>query len=140
MGIMEHNDKLRILIVGKDPTELKLLRAYLKEQITECDIVTVNNGKEAFRIARDTGVAAILCDARMHGFSGLDLLRNIKIFRYHIPVLLMASYTDIEAAVEAIRLGADDVLEKPVCNKMHLAARAIRSAIIHPADSRERAR
>lgn len=127
----------RILVVATNPEELELLRAYLKKQMAEYDIIAVSNGKEAFRIAIDMDVSAILTDARMHGFSGLDLLRHVKRFRFRVPVLLMASYKDVEVAVQAIKLGANDVLEKPVCNKMYLAARAIRNAITDPAGSRK---
>lgn len=125
----------RILIVATNPEELELLRAYLKKQMADYDIIAVSNGKEAFRIAIDMDISAILTDARMHGFSGLDLLKHVKRFRYRVPVLLMASYNDVEMAVQAIKMGANDVLEKPVCDNMYVAAKAIRSAITDPAGS-----
>jgi len=124
----------RILLVAKDRVELELLRRNIKKQMKDYDVIAVTDIREAFMIARDMDVSAILTDVKMQKHSGLDLLKHIKRFKFSIPVLLMASYADIESVVEAIKLGAEDVIEKPVCEKIHVAVRAIRTAIANPQD------
>lgn len=128
----------RILLVAKDRVELELLRRSMKQRMKDYDIIAVTNIREAFMIARDMDVSAILSDMRIQDDSGLDLLKHIKRFRFSIPVLLMASYSDIESVVEAIKLGAEDVIEKPVCDRIQVAVKAIRTAIAHPDDLRAR--
>jgi two-component system response regulator HydG len=128
----------RILLVAKDQVELELLRRSIKRQMKDYDIIAVTNVREAFMIARDMNISAVLSDVGMCDDSGLDLLKHIKRFRASIPVLLMASYADIEAVVEAIKLGAEDVIERPVCDNINVAVRAIRSAIANPDHMRAR--
>lgn len=55
----------------------------------------------------------VLCDVRMPGMSGLEYLRRLREERSRLPVVLMTGHADIPLAVEAMRLGADDFIEKP---------------------------
>ena len=55
----------------------------------------------------------VLCDIRMPGMSGLEYLRLLRAERRRLPVVLMTGHADIPLAVEAMRLGADDFIEKP---------------------------
>ena len=118
----------QVLFVGKDPVELELLRERFEPQLKGWDIITVSNGKEAIRIVNDQEISAVLSDARMHGFSGIEFLRCLKRVRKRIPVLVMVSSRDIEAAVDAIKLGAHDVLEKPLWNDLNRVVMLIRDA------------
>lgn len=60
--------------------------------------------------------AVILCDVRMPAIDGLSLLNSIQASAPHLPVLLMSGHGDIPMAIEAIKLGAFDFLEKPLNN------------------------
>jgi two-component system response regulator FixJ len=55
----------------------------------------------------------ILSDVRMPGIDGLDLLKRLKSDRTSLPVLIMTGHGDVPLAVEAMKLGAADFLEKP---------------------------
>lgn len=55
----------------------------------------------------------ILTDVRMPGPDGMALLRNLRAAGHALPVVMMTGHGDVPLAVEAMKLGADDFLEKP---------------------------
>ncbi|CAN5468779.1 response regulator FixJ [soil metagenome] len=56
----------------------------------------------------------ILLDLRMPGMSGLELLQNLRSKGNGIPVILMSAHADVPDAVRGMKLGAIDLLQKPV--------------------------
>lgn len=61
------------------------------------------------------GIASgcVVSDIRMPGIDGIELLKRLKAERRTIPVLIMTGHGDVPLAVEAMKLGAVDFLEKP---------------------------
>ncbi|MCG6205089.1 response regulator transcription factor FixJ [Rhodopseudomonas sp. HC1] len=55
----------------------------------------------------------VLSDVRMPGIDGLDLLKRLKAGRSRLPVVIMTGHGDVPLAVEAMKLGAIDFIEKP---------------------------
>jgi len=56
----------------------------------------------------------ILLDIFLGHANGLDILENLKIDGYNIPVIMMTAFSDIKMAVRAIKLGAEDFIVKPL--------------------------
>ncbi len=56
----------------------------------------------------------ILLDLKMPGISGIDLLKRIRIYDSRIPVIIVSGHIDIETTVQAMQIGAMNVLKKPV--------------------------
>lgn len=69
----------------------------------------------------------VITDIRMPDMSGLDLLRRLRSVSCNIPVIVMTGHGDIQLAVEAMKAGALDFLEKPFDDQRVLAA--VRTAI-----------
>jgi len=69
----------------------------------------------------------IITDVRMPEMSGVDLLRQLKDRRVAVPVIVITGHGDIALAVEAMKLGAVDFLEKPFDDDILLAS--VRSAL-----------
>ena len=55
----------------------------------------------------------VVSDVRMPGIDGIELLQRLKASRSSFPVLIMTGHGDVPLAVEAMKLGAVDFLEKP---------------------------
>jgi len=69
----------------------------------------------------------IITDVRMPELSGIDLLRRLRELKLAVPVIVITAHGDIPLAVEAMRLGAMDFLEKPFEDEVLLAS--VRSAL-----------
>jgi two-component system, LuxR family, response regulator FixJ len=69
----------------------------------------------------------IITDVRMPGISGIDLLRRLGEMQIRIPVIVITGHGDVPLAVEAMKSGAVDFLEKPFEDELLL--RSVRSAL-----------
>ncbi|HPK00837.1 MAG TPA: sigma-54 dependent transcriptional regulator [Candidatus Sumerlaeota bacterium] len=101
-----------LLVVDDDPGQRDLLQSYL----TSCGfrVATAADGEQALRHVAREPVAMIVSDVRMAGMDGLTMLHRLRQSRPDLPVLLVTAYADIRDAVEAIRDGAVNYLEKPI--------------------------
>jgi two-component system response regulator FixJ len=79
--------------------------------------------------ARRGASGCIVTDVRMPGVSGIDLLRKLKSDGSSVPVIVMTGHGDIPLAVEAMKLGAFDFLEKPFDDDALLGS--VRAALGH---------
>lgn len=70
-------------------------------------------GKSLLALARERTPACILLDVHMPGRSGLDILKELNADRYPAPIFIVSGLGDIPMAVDAIRHGALDFIEKP---------------------------
>lgn len=71
--------------------------------------------------------ACVITDVRMPNISGIDLLRRLRELKCGIPVIVITGHGDVALAVEAMKIGAADFLEKPFDDEALLAS--VRSAI-----------
>lgn len=106
-------NSMRILLVEDDP----LLREELQRGLTEIGGYTVevaSNGLEAIQKIEADVFDLVLTDIKMPGMDGFELLRIIKSTRPEAGVILMTGYGSIETAVDAMKIGADDYITKPI--------------------------
>ncbi len=104
------NNKPCIAIVDDEAAQRALLGAAL-QSAGYCTVACAN-GEEALRAAPDCSL--ILLDVRMPGLDGLAVLEILRRDRPALPVILLTAFIDLRDAVNAIKLGALDYLEKPV--------------------------
>jgi len=72
-------------------------------------------------------LCCIITDVRMPGLSGIDLLKRLKELRIDVPVIVITGHADVPLAVEAMKFGAVDFLEKPFDDDVLLAS--VKSAL-----------
>jgi len=102
----------RILIVDDEKMINSILARRLAKEGYPC--VMANNGKEALGYFYKNNCSLIISDIRMPEMNGLELLKNVKAVRPNMVFIIMTAYPEINMAVEAIRLGANDFIIKPV--------------------------
>src|SRR6266513_2326432 len=103
----------RLLIVEDKESLALMLQETVASEGLEADVVS--DGKDAIRkLAAGQRYFAVLTDLRMPGADGIAVLRQVKESDPDCPVIVMTAFGTIENAVEAMRLGAFDFVQKPV--------------------------
>src|SRR5262249_36236836 len=77
------------------------------------DVRTYESAALFLQVAPTVQTGCIITDVRMTELSGIDLLRRLRELKFGVPVIVITAHGDIPLAVEAMRLGAMDFLEKP---------------------------
>jgi DNA-binding NtrC family response regulator len=106
------NDKASILIVDDEEV---VRRSHLRSLAgTGCHAEAAQDGDEALRVMEQHPFDVILLDLRMPGRDGMDVLKIIKQRWPNSEVVVITGYPSIESAKEAVRLGAQNYIAKPV--------------------------
>jgi len=101
----------RILLIDDDPDVLTGLGQALDGAGYE--VTSSTTGKGIVDLLAESGAGLVVTDVRMPDIDGLTLLQQIREADPAVPVILMTAHGDIAMAVEAIRNGAYDFIEKP---------------------------
>ena len=102
-----------ILVVDDEPG----IREFLADALAtdNHDVAQAADGMEALRLVYDRAFDLMLTDLRMPGaLTGIDLLRKLKSEQPETEVIVMTAHGSVETAVEAMKLGAYDYLQKPI--------------------------
>ena len=101
----------RILIVDDDEALRESLELILSAE--GYSVLRADRGETALEVIEHSSVDAVLCDLRMPGIDGFDLLPQISRLLPGVPIILMSAHGTQDLAIEAIRRGAYDYLAKP---------------------------
>jgi len=103
---------LKVLVVD-DELELRESLADLVQGFGH-EVTTASNGKEALEKVTSQHFDLILLDVRMPEMNGIEVLKNVKVYDPSISVLVLTAHSNLEDAVQSIKLGAFNYLEKPI--------------------------
>jgi PAS domain S-box-containing protein len=106
---MESN---RILLVDDEPDIVRVLSISLKSD--GYDVMTALSGEQALAIFQEQGQDIVITDIRMPGLNGIDVLKAVKEISDETEVIIITGHGDIDAAIEALKNGASDFINKPV--------------------------
>jgi PAS domain S-box-containing protein len=118
----------RILIVDDDEALLEALPEALRMRMNGIQIDTSPSAQAALELIRDVDYDAIVSDIKLPGMDGLALLTQVKELRPGTPTLLITGHGEHDLAVQALRGGAYDFVQKPIDRDYFVASleRAIR--------------
>jgi len=102
----------RILIVDDKEQFSKSLAENLGHFGFTCR--TAVTAKDVLRVLPNDPVSAILLDINLGATNGIDLLKRLSAEYKHIPVVMITGYSSIDTAVQSMKLGAVDYVQKPV--------------------------
>jgi DNA-binding NtrC family response regulator len=104
-------DKKLALVIDDE----KNIRLTFSETLAQMgfDTRTASNGEEALAKLQDAEFALALLDFKMPGMDGIEVLRRIREEYPRVPVIIITAHGTIESAVEAMKLGAVDFIQKP---------------------------
>jgi len=102
----------RVLVADDELNMRRVLEAMLRRE--GYDVITAANGVEAMGgMGTKGGVHTVITDLKMPGLDGMGLLKRLTAEYPDVPVVMITAHGSVESAVEAVKLGAFDYLEKP---------------------------
>src|SRR5512136_776721 len=103
-------DKSVLIVDDEKNIRLTLSQAL---EILEVETDTAADGEEALAKLKEKEFGLILLDLKMPGMDGMEVLRRIREIRPDIRIIILTAYGTVESAVEAMKLGAADFIQKP---------------------------
>jgi DNA-binding NtrC family response regulator len=125
----------RVLVADDELNMRRVLEAMLRRE--GYDVVTAANGTEALG-GMSANIHTVITDLKMPGLDGMGLLKRLSIDYPDVPVVMITAHGSVENAVEAVKLGAFDYLEKPFEQEQirQVVAKAISTYALSRKDAR----
>ncbi len=105
-----NSDLPQILVIDDEMGPRESLRMLLKPNYL---VHTADSVEAGIRLLREKHPDAVITDIRMPGTNGIDGLRRIREIDPHVAVIMLTGFGALETAQEALRLGANDYINKP---------------------------
>jgi len=107
--------KSRVLVIDDEAAIRDSLRMILEYE--DYQFVGAASGNEALEIVRRERPDIVLLDIKMPGMDGMEVLRKLRAIDEGLPVVMISGHGNTATAVEAIRSGAIDFLDKPLSSE-----------------------
>ena len=104
-------EKMKALVIDDEQIVLDSVRKILTDENYEVDVSL--SGREGLNRAIHKEYDIVLTDIRMPDIGGMRVLRDVRRARPSLPVLMITGYASVQSAVQAMKLGAADYIEKP---------------------------
>jgi len=117
----------RLLIVDDEPIVREALGVFLRDKGYQVDLAP--SGQSALELAAQHSYQLAIVDIRMPDLNGIAVLRELKVRRPELPVLMMTAYAEVSTAVSAMKAGAYDYIIKPF--EPETVALVVRNVVAH---------
>lgn len=102
----------RILVIDDEKSIRNTLQEVLEYENHKVDLAI--NGNEALELFDKGEYDVVFCDIKMPGMDGIEVLEKMHEHNHDVPVIMISGHGNIDTAVEAIKKGAYDFIEKPL--------------------------
>jgi DNA-binding NtrC family response regulator len=109
--LLEFDEIIRIMLIDDEVDFLDSMKRVLERRRME--VITADNGKLALTLLKECIIDVVILDVKMPGMDGLEVLRHIKNDFPYTEVILLTGHPSVEAALEGIKLGANEYMKKP---------------------------
>ena len=103
---------MKILVIDDEQSIRNAMKDILSYEGHE--IMVAEKGKEALKMVETTPFDLVFCDIKMPGMDGVEVLEKLQQHHPELPVVMISGHGTIEVAVDCIRKGAYDFIEKPL--------------------------
>lgn len=112
VSLAQKRQMAKILVIDDERSIRRALREIL--EFENYEVHEAENGKEALSKIAETTFDIVFCDIKMPQMDGIEVLEEIQKQKPDVPVVMISGHGNIETAVEAIKKGAFDFIEKPL--------------------------
>ncbi|MBF0441674.1 MAG: sigma-54-dependent Fis family transcriptional regulator [Oligoflexales bacterium] len=119
------NENRNILVVDDTVSTLEIIRRNLEAD--NYRVFTATNVMDAISMIESRPVNLVITDYKMPHISGLELIKYVKENRNDIAVIMLTGYPSVESAVKAMKIGADEYLQKPFTDSelLHIVSQTL---------------
>ena len=127
--------RLRVLAIDDEQIVLESVRKVL----TDYEVDLAQSSRQGLEWGMNRDYDLVLTDIRMPEIGGMRILRDIKRVKPSVPVVIFTGYATVQSAVQAMKLGAADYIEKPFTPDMLLATvrKSLDKARVEPPEPQE---
>ena len=104
---------INILIIEDDKSIRRVIKKILEGENKNYKIIEAIDGKDGLIKINENQLNLILCDIKMPRLDGIDVLKYVKKNNLFIPFILLTGHGNVDTAVNAMKTGAFDFIEKP---------------------------
>ena len=101
----------RVLLIDDEKEFLEVMSERMQNR--DIDVTTASSARDALALVEKESYDAIILDLQMPEMDGLQALERLKAINPELQVILLTGHATVEKGVQAMKLGATDVLEKP---------------------------
>ena len=109
---MSEEIKNKLLLIDDEPDIVSVLSMSLKAD--GYDVLTAQSGAEGLAVFEREKPDIIITDIKMPGMDGIEVLEKIKALEPNAEVIIITGHGDIDNAIEALKFGASDFINKPI--------------------------
>ena len=101
----------KILIIDDERPIRSTLRDILEYE--KIEVAEAENDKKGIELFKEEAFDAVMCDIKMEGLDGIEVLERLQLINPEIPVIMISGHGNIDTAVDSIKKGAYDYISKP---------------------------
>ena len=102
-----------ILVIEDEASIRRVLKKIIEDENKSYKAIEAEDGAKGIKAIYDQSVDLILCDIKMPVKDGMEVLQEVIKYNASIPVVMISGHGDIQTAVECMKIGAYDYIEKP---------------------------
>jgi DNA-binding NtrC family response regulator len=102
----------KVLVIDDERSIRNTLKEILEFEKYQVDLA--EDGMKALELLKNTEYDVVLCDIKMPGMDGIEVLQKVEELKPDTPVVMISGHGNIDTAVESIKKGAFDFIEKPL--------------------------